>query len=383
MVYDIALYTALVILAIGLIHKIDTWFILNIGVGDRNVSISKRFGAGLTGILATIFSAKIGALIKVFFLDVLLQLRILKDQKDPLAWLMHIFIFAGFILLLIFHALDGIFTVAIDPDYQSTLNPFMFLRNLFGFFVLIGLALAVYRRTVLMRGRVKTSGMDIYAIVILALIIGSGFLLEGLKITSDTEYQAMVEEYGDDYDAEDANALAAYWVAQYGVVSPNVKPPFAEETLVKGRELHETSCMDCHSRPQSAFISFSISRILQPVAVAMDRSGFKTLVWYIHFLACFFGLAYLAFSKFFHIISTPISLMVAEVSRLGQDPDRAATRQMIELDGCSHGGICHEQCPVRLRRLERIEHSAPYEPMLAYLGHKSAAELGSRDVSDK
>ena len=55
-----------------------------------------------------------------------------------------------------------------------------------------------------------------------------------------------------------------------------------------------------------------------------------------------------------------------------------ATRQAIELDGCSHGGACHETCPVRVRRLDRIGAEAPYEPMLAYVDRKSAKDLGSR-----
>jgi len=81
------------------------------------------------------------------------------------------------------------------------------------------------------------------------------------------------------------------------------------------------------------------------------------------------------------MISTPVSLVVAEVSKKYQDHATAANRQMIELDGCSHGGSCHEECPVRKRRMERIEQSIQYEPMLTYTGEKSADKLGSRNVS--
>jgi hypothetical protein len=102
---------------------------------------------------------------------------------------------------------------------------------------------------------------------------------------------------------------------------------------------------------------------------------------YIHFMACFFGLALLAFSKMFHMVSTPVSLVIAEVSKPYQDHATAANRQMIELDGCSHGGGCHEECPVRKRRMERIEQSVQYEPMLSYAEQMSADKLGSRAVS--
>ena len=92
--------------------------------GDRNITVSQRIASGLKGVTLVIFSAKVFSLIKVLIIDVLLQLRILNDKKDSLAWVMHIFIFVGFIFLLIFHALDRHITVAIYPDYQSTLNPF-------------------------------------------------------------------------------------------------------------------------------------------------------------------------------------------------------------------------------------------------------------------
>jgi ferredoxin len=102
----------------------------------------------------------------------------------------------------------------------------------------------------------------------------------------------------------------------------------------------------------------------------------------VHVLACFAGLGYLAFGKMFHVVSTPVSLVVAGVAGTSQAPAVAATRQALELDGCGHGGACHDACPVKIRRLDRIGAEAPYEPMLAYAGRKSAGDLGSRPVAD-
>ena len=73
MVFDIALYAALIIFGIGVIHKIDTWFMLNVGTGDRSVPIGQRFAAGARGLLSTLFSGKIISVIKVIFVDVLFQ----------------------------------------------------------------------------------------------------------------------------------------------------------------------------------------------------------------------------------------------------------------------------------------------------------------------
>jgi hypothetical protein len=36
---------------------------------------------------------------------------------------------------------------------------------------------------------------------------------------------------------------------------------------------------------------------------------------------------------------------------------------------------------VRIRRLDRIGPTAPYEPMLAYVDQKNAGDLGSRPVA--
>jgi len=381
MLFNALLYTALFLFLAGSIYKISRWFYQYAGTGERSLAVSQRIASALKGVAAVIFSVKVFSLIKVLSVDVLLQLRILRDKKDPLVWVMHIFIFIGFAFLLILHALGSHITVAIYPDYQSTLNPFMFLRNLGGMFVGLGLVLAIIRRTVVLKGRIKTTGRDVYAIAILAVIIGSGFLLESLKITSQAEFENMAAEYGGIDDPADKLALESYWVAKFGLVSSSVQAPVSSQTLAKGRELHENSCSDCHSRPQSAFISYPLSRLIKPFAAGLDRIEARTIVRYIHFIACFFGLALLAFSKMFHMVGTPVSLVIAAVAQRRQDQATAANRQMIELDGCSHGGGCHEQCPVRKRRMERIEQSAPYEPMLTYAGQKPADKLGSRNVS--
>ena len=87
-------------------------------------------------------------------------------------------------LLFLWHGLAPIFTATIFPDYSATVNPFFFLRNLFGLLVIIGLAIAAYRRIVLKLPRLKTNVMDRYVLIIIAVIMISGYLLEGTKMVS-------------------------------------------------------------------------------------------------------------------------------------------------------------------------------------------------------
>jgi len=346
MFFTISLYIALAIFGLGLVYKASTWFRFNIGVEAEKFSAQTRISKAISGIASVLFSVKILTLIKVFVVDVVLQVRILR--QDFLRWLMHICIYLGFMLLLLMHALEAFISEPLFTDYYSTVNPFMFLRDLFGLMVIIGIGIAILRRFILKVPRLKTNAMDHYAIIIVAVIMLSGIFLEATKITSHTEFQTMVEDYAGltaEDDAEEIKALESYWVKEYGVISPNVKKPFDQEILDQGKESHEMSCVDCHSRPQWAFLGYGAAKIISPVALGLDKANMPTILWYIHFFACFIGLAYLPFSKMLHIFASPLSLLAnAVMEKEKSDPANIATRQVMELDACTHCCTCTLNC---------------------------------------
>jgi heterodisulfide reductase subunit C/nitrate reductase gamma subunit len=343
MFFTISLYIALVVFLLGLVYKMSTWFRYSLGGEAKGISTSARVSGAAKGIVLTLFSKRLATLLKVFFLDVLLQRKVL--QEDSLRWLMHMCLYGGFMLLLLMHALDKFITSPLFPDYSPTVNPFLFLRDLFGALVIVGIAIAIYRRHILRVPRLSTNFMDRYALIVLAIIMVSGFLLEGSKIVSHTRYQEMVEEYADVDSEEGLKALEAYWVKEFGVVSPEIKGPFDRETLERGKEAHEMSCAACHSKPQWAFLGYGTAKIITPVAVSLDRANFPTILWYIHFLACWLGLAYLPFSKMFHIFASPLSLLANSVmDKSESDPANIATRQVMELDACTHCCTCTLNC---------------------------------------
>ncbi|MFO7972933.1 MAG: nitrate reductase, partial [Desulfobacterales bacterium] len=328
MVFTAFLYASLIIFALGLMIKIWTWFSRTIGTSAQQIPAPERVSAAVKGIFGVVFSTRILTLIKVFILDVVLQIRILKENF--LRWVMHMLIYVGFMLLLLMHALENFVSEPLFTGYYSTINPFMFLRDLFGFMVIVGVGIAVFRRFILKVPRLKTNAMDHYAIVILAVIMLSGVILEGVKITSHTEYQYMMEDYAGLEDEEEIEALESYWVQNFGTVSPNVQAPFDEDVLLMGKDLHQAYCMDCHSAPQWAFTGYATAKLIKPVGLALDRAGTSTILWYIHFMACFIGLAYLPFSKMFHMFATPVSLLANAVMEKDQsDTANIATRQVL------------------------------------------------------
>jgi len=342
--FDSLWYASLILFLLGLIYKISNWFIRRYGSGGPAVTTFQRVQAAASGIVAVLFSARLMTVLKAVVVDVLLQGRVFKENAAR--WLAHMLIFYGFMLLLLMHALDAVITEAWFNDYYATVNPFFFLRDLFGAMVLAGVIIAAFRRYVSKTPRLKTGGRDHYAVIILAVIMLSGIGLQGLKISSYGEFTRMVEDYAGLDDEEEIQALEALWVKDYGLVSPNVEgPPFDEDVIEAGREVHEGNCLDCHASAKWAFTGYALAKVIAPVAVRLDEAGGVSILWYIHIIACFAGLAYLPFSKMFHIIAAPISLVAGRV----MDPQRSAaanilTRQIMELDACTHCGSCSLHC---------------------------------------
>lgn len=381
MIFEISLYLSLMVFGLGLIFKVGTWFSRHFGGAVNPFTFSERLFAAATGILSTLFSGKAITLLKVLVLDVFCQRRILKESR--LRWVMHLCLFWGFTLLLLMHALEGILASKLFEDYAATLNSFLFLRNFFALLVFVGIGIAVYRRFVQKAPRFFTNAMDRYALILLAVIMLSGVLLEGAKIGSFERYFLMVTDYADSDDEQDLKALEAYWVAHFGVVSPNVSGPFEAGLLDRGRDLHETSCAACHSRPQWAFISYAAAATLRPVAVFLDRAGMVALLWYVHFLACFVGLAYLPFSRMFHILVSPLSLLANSVmDRERSHPANVLTRQVMELDACTHCGSCTARCSVAVT-YEEIPNPniLPSEKIASLKALVSGRPLSARQVA--
>jgi len=335
--------TALIIFFLGLIYKISNWFVKKIAAPGQTITTSQRMQSAAGGIFRVIFSAKLLVVLRVILVDVLLQGRVFKENITR--WLAHMLIFYGFMLLLVMHALDSVVTEALFSDYYATVNPFFFLRDLFGAMVIAGVVMAVFRRYFLKTPRLRTGPRDHYAIIILAVIMFSGIALEGLKITSHSEFMRMVEDYAGLDDEEEINALEAVWVAEYGTVSPNIQGPFEEDLLSAGLEVHEDNCLDCHASAKWAFTGFTTAKMIAPVALWLDQANGISILWYIHIIACFAGLAYLPFSKMFHIFTVPLSLITGQVmDQKNALPANVLTRQMVELDACTHCGSCSLHC---------------------------------------
>jgi len=334
---------AVIVCLIGVGIRVSTWFSQGIQPKTPSQSTPPRASAALQGVISTLFSSKFALIIQSFFADLLLQQRIF--AKNRLRWVAHTLIFFGFILLFFMHALGAIFSTNLFSDYQPTLNPYIFLRNLFGLMVLAGVGIAIYRRITLKKQRLFSYASDWGALAFLIVIICSGIMLEGAKMSSYTTYQRMVEEYGAAGDEAEAQALEAYWVQENGLKSPNISGPISPELVSQGAEVNGMSCIECHASNRNAFLSYSLAGLTQPFSALLGDSAAVTMFWYLHILACLGFLAWLPFSKMFHIISAPISLMTKRATNdVIDSPANVLSRQMVGLSACTHCGTCSLEC---------------------------------------
>lgn len=353
MIYTVSLSVALTIFLAGCLYRCWRWFCLRIGDSSQGEAPARRLRAAFGGMAATFFSWRIVVVAWEFLVNVLLQWKILKE--DRLRWLTHMLIFLGFALLFFLHAIDGTYDHPFFKVYYTTLDPYLLLRNLFAAMVLAGVALAIYRRVKIRGMRRLTSAMDKYAIVMLAVIISSGVALEAAKIVSHKSFQRMLHEYvhpglhiTDHHKDPYLEALMAYWQEEHGVVFP-ARISVDDQKLALGEQMHdEYLCWSCHSKPSSAFVSYGTARLIRPAANVLTAANVEVWLWYIHFLTSFIGLAYLPFSKFFHIFSTPVSLLANAAMRSGRasSPSNIATRRAMELDACMHCATCSIRCSV-------------------------------------
>ncbi|MCB2226901.1 MAG: 4Fe-4S dicluster domain-containing protein [Desulfarculaceae bacterium] len=341
MLFTWSLHLSLAALLLGLAYKLWSWPRIDIGPACRDIPPLRRLRAGAGGFGRALLSRRGGAMLWALVRDGLFQAR--SRTHSPLAWIAHLLMFWGMMGLIFLHALGPV----LIPDFTATLNPWLFLRDLGGLMLLAGVALVIFRRRKLpLLGRV-TRWPDRLALGLLALLVLSGFGLQGLKITSAASYQRMVEEYGLLDEAPDRRALAVYWQEHYGVVFPSGQAAPTPELMARGEELNAESCLDCHARPQWAFASWPLSRALAPLARLGGGALAEQALWHLHYLAAFLALALLPFTKFLHLFTGPLLLMArAGRPRESLSPASLALLRALELDVCTRCGACSAHCSV-------------------------------------
>ncbi len=366
----VALWAALAVFGAGLVYRIAGWFRHGIG-GESDGPASARLVAAVRGTASILFSRSITTVVRSFVADVLLQRRLRAESVTR--WVVHLTLSTAFLLLVVLHALGAF----VFRGYVPTLNPFLFLRDLLGAALLIAVLAAAYRRHAARDPRRATSPSDWFALTVVIAVAASGVLLEATQIGSLSTFRRMAAEYAPGASTTD---LQAYWAAEMGTVAPGPRPD--ADAVARGAAGHAARCAACHSPARGAFLGYGTAAVLRPIAPALDAAGAPAFLGDLHFLAVLIGLAYLPFSKLFHVFATPLVLIVnAAAPRRAAGPNHDATRQALELDACTHCATCSAQCSTAMASVALGDPALlPSERMrtlrkLAADGSLSASEL--------
>ena len=238
--------------------------------------------------------------IKSFLLDGIAHRKVLQDLYPGV---IHLLIFLGFIVP---------FTVIVITQFIFTL-PIALARlislilDIIALAAIVSLILAIYRRYITRPSRLNNRPDDLLSLILILLIVLTGIILEGLRISvigKDVQTWAPV-----------GNTLAA---------------------------LINITGWDNNAKGLLSMIIFRV-----------------------HFFLVLGIIAYIPYAKLFHIISSPINMIFRSLSPKGTlsylnlEDEEAETfgvakieeftwKQLMDLDACTRCGRCQDHCPAYL-----------------------------------
>jgi nitrate reductase gamma subunit len=254
------IFTLIVFLA-GLVFAFSYWLSGSMPGQSDAGSISKLFRL-LWNVVSTVFSSKIVFIIKAMILDVLFQRRLYRQSGTR--WLIHSLIFFPFV----FRFLWGLIALTtslwapewsvawpmLDKNHSTT----AFVFDMTGIMVLLGAGLAFIRGFMKRPDQLPgLPGQDRLALGLIAGIIIAGFVLEGVRIAMTSS------PVGSEY----------------------------------------------------AFVGYGIGMLFSGFSGLTEVYGY---IWYVHAILTGVFLAYLPFSRLFHVIVGPVVLVMNAVSEQGR-----------------------------------------------------------------
>jgi Fe-S oxidoreductase/nitrate reductase gamma subunit len=223
--------------------------------------------------------------------------------QDFYPGLLHFFVFLGFLVP---------FIVIIITQFTFTLpswiaRPLSLVLDLIALAAIAGVILALYRRYVSRPSRLDNRADDLSALILILLILLTGILLESLRLS---------------------------------VISKDVQ--------------------------SWAPVGKALAALLNISGMSMSFKSFLAMVVFrIHFFLILATIAYIPYSKLFHIISSPMNMLFRSLepkgilSHLDLEDEEAESfgvskieeftvKQLMDLDACTRCGRCQDNCPAYL-----------------------------------
>jgi nitrate reductase gamma subunit len=258
-IFAVMAAAASAIFVLGSFYNAMIWMEGKVADDGRDLPKAKKLLVSAAKLLKAVFSRDLARHLKLAVLDSMFLRKLWRTSK--MRWFMHAMILFGFTGLLF---LDLITTAAleifhfnafIDPAGWGKLWIRDFGFDLFGLMMLIGLAGAAVRRFVFRPKQLKTGQEDFLAILLLLIVIVGGFVQEGIGMSSG---------------------------------------------------------LPSHSSPADySFVGAAFASFLPAVSNMVYSQ-----LWFIHAVASLALIAYIPFSKLFHLFAAVLATHIDEIMRM-------------------------------------------------------------------
>lgn len=271
--------------------------------------------------------------LRLFSRDILLEKTLLRE--DPTRWPMHFPLALGFCVLFFIGSLGNQFTDWGLLDIGKDDTWFAFVNDAAGILLLVGLLLALHRRYVLKLPYLKTFLDDKVLVLLLLVSLLSGYMVEGLRLLSGS------------------------------------------------------------LESRASFVGAGLASIFSPLN--LDWTSSHLYIWWFHALVSLAFFSYIPFSRAFHLLATPLTMMLNSLdhrqSFVSIDPNGSTPnftlKQLIEFSGCTRCGECLRVCETyKNREVDPIAPAVKLKDMRVHLLHKYAPGwasrlLGGREFSEQ
>lgn len=249
---------SIAVFILGTLYNVLVWMEGRLSESERDAPKSRKLILSVSRFFRAILSREFGMQLKVFLFDSVLLQKLLKTSR--IRWFLHSMILLGFLGILV---LDIVATLALEIFHlESFSDPIgwgkLWIRDfgfdLFGLMILIGLIGAIIRRFVFRPKQLVTGQEDVVAVLLLLAVVLGGFIQEGLGMN-------------------------------IGLVS--------------------------HSSPDAySFVGATFATILPIVSVETYAQ-----LWLLHAVLSLALIAYIPFSKLFHLFAAPLANQVDAIVR--------------------------------------------------------------------
>ena len=238
--------------------------------------------------------------------DVFFQAGLIK--VSPFRWLVHVLFFFSFLELFFIGSIGNKLTKIGVWSVTKDTAWFAFLNDFCGMVILCGLALMLLRRLAFKNPQLINTAGEIVPLFWLLIIVITGYFVEGLRLQKDI---------------------------------------FIPDSA------------------GFAFMGNIAGGIMSLFNLNWDES--HSAMWWCHTLVTFGFIAYIPYSKFFHIFSSPLSIFLNNTNPFTNFPqgslvneksiNRFSVKELIEMDACTNCGECLVWCEAHDE--VRMEHVTP------------------------